>query len=247
MHPKLQVFRIVSGLAWISMFLSTAGGADVLPPLRIAIIGDSTVSTYRPDADGQVSIAGWGQVLSESFVAQVTISNHAASGRSSKSFLSEGRWEPVLKERPDYVLIQFGHNDCPGKGDRTTDPDGDFRDNLRRYIRDARQQQTRPILVTPVARRTFQDGRITSSLTPYVRAMLAVGQEEQVPVIDLNASSTALFERLGDAASADLNCGREGDRTHFSLKGARVMAGLVAKEIPTAAPDLAAYLKSSDP
>lgn len=125
---------------------------DAIPkPLSIALIGDSTMASYaKPPAD-RPDLTGWGQVFGESFEAGVTILNHAASGRSSKSFLSEGRWEPVLAEKPDYVFIQFGHNDQPGKGDRATDPQGDFQDNLRRYVREAQAAGAKPVLVTPVA------------------------------------------------------------------------------------------------
>ena len=114
-----------------------------LPPIKIALIGDSTVASYpKPPAD-RPSLTGWGQVFGLYFHESVEIRNHAVSGRSSKSFLAEGRWEPVLAEKPDYVFIQFGHNDQPGKGDRTTDPGGDFQDNLRKYIDDCPRDRQR--------------------------------------------------------------------------------------------------------
>lgn len=223
--------------AFFLLLSLSAVADDKLPPVKIALIGDSTVASYRPS---EKEIAGWGQMLHESFSDRVTVKNHAASGRSSRSFLREGRWEPVLKEKPDYVFIQFGHNDQPGKGDRTTDPDGDFRDNLRKYVADARAIGAKPILVTPVARRTFRDGKITSSQMPYVKAVLAVGEEQKVPVIDLNAASTELFERLGDEGSADLSCDPN-DRTHFSFKGGREIAKLVVDRLPAAVPELVPY------
>src|SRR5204862_3062889 len=122
-------------------------------------VGDSTMASYaKPPAD-RPTLTGWGQVFGLYLNESVQILNHAASGRSSKSFLREGRWDPVLAEKPDFVFIQFGHNDQPGKGDRTTDPNGDFQDNLRKYIDDARAVGCVPILVRPVARRTFDNGR----------------------------------------------------------------------------------------
>ena len=97
-----------------------------LPPIKISMIGDSTMSSYaKPPAD-RPTLTGWGQVFGLYFNDSVQVHNHAASGRSSKSFLKEGRWEPVLAEKPNYVFIQFGHNDQPGKGDRTTDPNTNF-------------------------------------------------------------------------------------------------------------------------
>jgi lysophospholipase L1-like esterase len=168
--------------------------------------------------------------------------NLAASGRSSKSFIKEGLWTKALEKRPDYVLIQFGHNDCPGKGDRTTDPNGDYRDYLRQYISESRKIGAKPILITPVARRTFADGRITSTLIPYAEAMIAVGKAESVPVVDLHTASVDLFNRLGDEASADLNCSPE-DRTHFSPKGAKAVSALIIERLPQAEPSLKPYLK----
>jgi lysophospholipase L1-like esterase len=212
-------------------------------PVRIALIGDSTMASYaKPPAD-RPDLTGWGQVFGESFDSGITVLNHAASGRSSKSFLSEGRWEPVLAEKPDYVFIQFGHNDQPGKGDRATDPQGDFQDNLRRYVREARAAGTKPVLVTPVARRTFADGKAATTLTPYAEATLKVGKELGVPVVDLHAASFQLFDSLGDAASADLTASAS-DRTHFSRKGGLVIAGLVAAALPKAVPELGERLKA---
>ncbi|MCA9207024.1 MAG: rhamnogalacturonan acetylesterase [Planctomycetales bacterium] len=218
----------------IGVLLSHVSAADEpsanRPPIRIVMIGDSTMASYpNPPAD-RPDLTGWGQVFHEFFEPEVTILNRALSGRSSKSFLAEGAWKKALAEKPDYVFIQFGHNDQPGKGDRATDPNGDFRDNLRRYIRETREARATPILVTPVARRTFQDGKAVTTLTPYAEATLAVASEEKTVVIDLHRASLALYEELGDAASADFSPSVS-DRTHFSRKGARAMAKLVAEEL----------------
>ncbi len=208
----------------------------------IVTVGDSTVCDYPPER----KIYGWGQMLGEFFDDDVRIVNLAQSGRSSKSFIREGRWDKALAVKPDYVFIQFGHNDCPGKGDRTTDPNSDYMDNLRKYVDDTRRIGAEPILVTPVSRRTFgANGKIADSLSPYVRAMIRVGAEKRVPVIDLNARSVELFERLGDAGSAHLSCA-PGDRTHFSAQGARAMAKIVAEGLYTKVPNLQCYLKLGD-
>ena len=219
-----------------------APAADGPSPVRVVVVGDSTVASYKPDP-AKPPIAGWGQVLGESFNDKVEVINLAVSGRSSKSFIKEGRWAKALEQRPDYVLIQFGHNDCPGKGDRTTDPNGDYRDYLRQYISETRKAGARPILITPMARRTFADGKITSTLIPYVEAMIAVGQAENVPVIDLHTASVELFNRLGDEGSADLSNAPD-DRSHFSPKGARKMAELIVERLPKKEPSLGKYLKA---
>jgi lysophospholipase L1-like esterase len=233
-----------SWFAWLCLLTclaQSAPAAESKGPIRIVVIGDSTVSSYKPDR--MPPIAGWGQVIGDAFDDRVNVINLAVSGRSSKSFIREGLWAKALEKQPDYVLIQFGHNDCPGKGDRTTDPNGDFRDYLRQYISESRKIGAKPILITPVARRTFADGRITSTLIPYADAMMAVGKADSVPVVDLHAASVDLFNRLGDDASADLNCAKE-DRTHFSPKGAKVIADLVAERLPQADPSLTPYLRA---
>lgn len=211
--------------------------------VRIALIGDSTVSTYeKPPAD-RPELTGWGQVFGEFFQKRVEVRNFASSGRSSKSFLAEGRWQPVLDCKPDYVFIQFGHNDMPGKGERSTDANGDYQDNLRKYIRETRAAKGKPVLVTSVARRQFssKDGKARTTLTPYVDAMKKVAREEQVPLIDLHAESFALFDRLGDLGSTDYSPIPE-DRSHFSRKGAWAMARFVANALPRAVPELIPWL-----
>lgn len=228
---------------WIFSLAVLPARADERP-IKIAMIGDSTMASYSKPPEDRPSLTGWGQVFELSFNDQVKVSNHAQSGRSSKSFLREGRWEPVLREKPDFVFIQFGHNDQPGKGDRTTDPNGDFQANLRKYIDDARAVGSQPVLVTPVARRIFDNGKAVTTLTPYADAMKKVAAERKVPLVDLHAASFDLFNKLGDAASADLSASVS-DRTHFSRKGATEIAKLVANRLPQDVPALRVYLRST--
>jgi acetyl esterase/lipase len=212
------------------------------PRIRIALIGDSTMASYdKPPAD-RPDLSGWGQVFGEYFTRRVEVINHAKSGRSSKSFIREGLWEKTLAAPADYVFVQFGHNDQPGKGDRATDANGDFQDNLRKYIREARAQGMKPVLVTPVARRTYENGKIHTTLQPYADAMQTVGRETQTPVVDLHAASLALFDKLGDDGSADLSASVS-DRTHFSRKGALAIAKLVTEALPESVPELKPLLK----
>ena len=214
-------------------------------PIRIVLIGDSTVASYPNPPQDRPDLAGWGQVFGECFNDRVTVSNHAQSGRSTKSFIAEGLWQKALDARGDYVFIQFGHNDSHTKdGKPVVDPDTAFPDYLRQYIDQSRAASAKPVLVTPVARRTFVGGKIHTGLQPYADAMLKVGKEKDVPVIDLHAASMALFDRLGDERSADLTASVS-DRTHFSRKGARAMARLVADALPKAVPELQPWLKDS--
>ena len=156
---------LICGVA-IRGALSAAEPAGAPRPVRILLIGDSTVASYpKPPAD-RPDLTGWGQVFGEFFTDNVAILNHARSGASSKSFFQLGLWSKAIAERPDYVFIQFGHNDGPGKGDRSTDPKTEFRDNLRRYIDETRAAGAKPVLVTPVSRRTFKEGKIETTLEP---------------------------------------------------------------------------------
>jgi pectinesterase len=216
------------------------------PAIRILLIGDSTVATYHKRPQDKPDLTGWGQVFDEFFNDDVTVLNHAASGRSSSSFIREGRWKNALKEKADYLFIQFGHNDCPGKGDRETDPATTYQDYLKQYIDEARAAGIQPVLVTPMTRRVFQNGKIRTILRPYAEAMLKVGREKHVPVIDLHQKSVTLFNQLGDAGSAYFSPNKS-DRTHFSGKGARAIARLVVEDIPTQVPDLKPYLKQPAP
>lgn len=200
--------------------------------VRIVLVGDSTVT----DA------SGWGGALARSFGPKVEVVNEAKSGRSSRSYIDEGHWKKALARKGDYVLIQFGHNDQPGKGPaRETDPKSSYREFLRKYIGEARASGARPVLVTSIARRTFgKDGKPRSSLTPYADAVIAVGKETNTPVIDLHALSLAHLAKIGDAASTPLGSDGGKDRTHFSAEGAKVFAAMVADELTRVVPELAA-------
>ncbi len=214
---------------------------DTRPPLRLVLVGDSTVCDYPANQ----ATRGWGQFVEECFKDDaVRVVNLAAEGRSTKTFIREGLWQKALAAKPDYVLIQFGHNDShsPDKPE-ATDAATDYMDYLRRYIDDSRRIGAIPILVTPVARRTFDgQGKITDSLAPYANAMKKVGEEKKVAVIDLHFSSYTLVEKLGPDASAAM-ANKKGDSTHFNEQGARAMAALVVGALPTAEPKLREYLK----
>ena len=217
-----------------------AEGEDAPREIRIAVIGDSTVCEF-PAAS---NIRGWGHFLSPAFQAHVRVINLAKSGRSTKTFIKEGLWTKTLAEKPDFVLIQFGHNDSHARErPESTDAATDYRDFLRRYVDEARAGGSTPVLVTPMHRRNFdKDGKVTHELLPYADAMKAVAKEKKVALVDLHAASGEVFQKLGNAGSADLSCSAT-DRTHFSEKGAKLMAELVLKSLPGAEPRLSVLLK----
>ncbi|WP_417386594.1 rhamnogalacturonan acetylesterase [Gimesia sp.] len=246
MPQPLVRIQLTLIIVLLTSLLSFSSPVQAAPPIRIQLIGDSTVATYNKPPKDRPDMTGWGQIFGEYFTNDVTIFNRAASGRSSSSFIREGRWKKALEEKPDYLFIQFGHNDCPGKGDRETDPATTYQQYLKQYIDEARAANIKPILVTPMTRRRFENGQIWTILRPYADAMIKVGKEKNVPVIDLHKKSVALFNQLGDAGSSDFSPS-ESDRTHFSRKGALEIARLVAEEIPTTVPELKPYLKQPTP
>jgi lysophospholipase L1-like esterase len=226
---------------WIAaaiLLLAGPAAGDEPVRLRVVLCGDSTVATN----------SGWGDAFGKLLAPSAECLNSARSGRSSKSYRDEGHWTKALAQKPAFVLIQFGHNDQPGKGpERETDPATTFRDNLRRYIAEARESGAAPILVTPLSRRIFgDDGKIKSTLTPYAEAAIAVAAEQKVPLVDLHARSIEQLNQLGPAGSTEFNpTTKDGstDRTHLNEKGAATTAKLVADELRKVAPEVAKHLK----
>ncbi|MBM3735838.1 MAG: rhamnogalacturonan acetylesterase [Acidobacteria bacterium] len=197
--------------------------------IRIALAGDSTVT----DA------SGWGKGFAAHMAPRAEVLNFAKSGRSSKSFRDEGHWEKVLAAKPDYVLIQFGHNDQPGKGPaRETDPATTYRELYAAYIREARAAGIRPVLVTSLVRRTFRD----DGLDLYAEAARAVAAGHNVPLIDLYARSRAAVEKLGQAAADTIGPVNDGkpDRTHLNEAGSNLFGAMVAEELGRVVPALRA-------
>ena len=204
--------------------------------IRIVLVGDSTV------ADG----SGWGPGFKKLLNDNAECINTAAGGRSSKSFINEGRWKKALELKPDYVLIQFGHNDQPGKGpERETDPNSTYPEWMNKYITEARAAGTKPILVTSLTRRSFQGGKLQDTLGPYAEAVRKLAEKEKVPLVDLYARSTAVVEKLGQKGADELGPVKDGkpDRTHLNEKGSDETAKLVVEELRNAVPDLASCFK----
>ena len=204
---------------------------------RIVLVGDSTVTDD----------SGWGSGFRHNVTEAVEVVNTAANGRSSKSFIDEGRWAEALAKRGRYYLIQFGHNDEPGKGpERETDPQTTYRANMTRYVDEARGIGATPILVTSLVRRLYkEDGTIRTTQTAYVEVVRALAKEKNAPLVDLHAISLADAESAGDDVWADLSPRDEKgqvDRTHLNAKGSDVVGKMVVDALRTAVPELAPLL-----
>jgi len=204
--------------------------------LRVVLVGDSTVAEK----------SGWGPAFARHLASDAECIDTASGGQSSKSFLDNGRWQKALALKPDWVLIQFGHNDEPGKGpNRETDPETTYRANMTRYVDEARAAGAKPVLITSMTRRNFRDGHIVSTLTPYVEVVKRLAAEKQVPLVDLHARSIAFLEKMGPEAAAVMDPPGvkpgTGDHTHLNERGAEMIAALIVEDLRTAAPDLAAH------
>jgi lysophospholipase L1-like esterase len=200
--------------------------------IKIVLVGDSTVNDQ----------GGWGTGFQASFGPEVEVVNLAKNGRSSKSFRDEGLWAPALDAKPDYILIQFGHNDVPGKGpERETIAATTYRENLARYVEEARAAGAEPVLVTSIVRRNFTaDGKIkVDSLAPYVEAVRALAVEKKTPLMDLYTLTLQQPERLGPAGCAEIDAlDKDGkrDHTHLGPKGRQEIGAMAASELARVVP-----------
>ena len=220
-----------------ALAVSSRSAADEVT--RIVLVGDSTVA----------SGSGWGDGLIKLMAPCVVGINLAVRGRSSKSYRAEGYWQKVLEKKPNWVMIQFGHNDQPGKGPKL-EPDAKttFRENLVRYIDEAKAIGAKPVLVTSLVRRNFDpQGKILPDLlVPYVEAARIVAAEKGVPLIDLYARSVEEMNRIGPVAAVPYDAKSKDpatpDKTHLSNFGETETAKLVAGEIRKVSPELAKNL-----
>ncbi|MET7682915.1 rhamnogalacturonan acetylesterase [Streptomyces sp. NPDC005423] len=209
------------------------GGARGGRNRTLYLAGDSTAaqkySTEAPET-------GWGMALPFFLRRAVRVANHAVNGRSSKSFVDEGRLDAILAVlRPgDLLLVQFAHNDEKSADPaRYTEPWTTYQDHLRLYLDGARRRGARPVLATPVERRRFDaDGNAVPTHGDYPAAMRALAEEEGVALLDIEALSLALWQRLGvEETKVYFNwTATEQDNTHFNPPGAIAVARLVARE-----------------
>ena len=240
-HFKLFLIAVslLIGSAGLLAAVIQMGGislGDILDKRKITVftIGDSTMANKSSNSTER----GWGMLLSW-FIddTQATVSNHAANGRSTRSFINEGRWNTVrsaLREG-DYVLIQFGHNDEKTDASLHTDPQTTFKQNLTRFINETRAAGATPVLLTPIVRRIFgSDGNICHEHEEYAEAMRQLAAQLSVPLIDMTQLS-ACYENIagieGSRALHEYFPGREIDNTHLCQLGAYVTARCVAEQI----------------
>ncbi|MDM5177289.1 GDSL-type esterase/lipase family protein [Massilia sp. DJPM01] len=206
------------------------------------LAGDSTVASY---GTGNYPQQGWGGRIRDYLTTGITVDNRAIGGRSSKSFVDEGRLSSILSviKPGDYLFVQFGHNDGYGDPRLHTDPYTSFKTYLAMYVDLSRQYGAIPVLVTPMGRRRYNDsGRFINDFADRAAAMKQLASEKNVPLIDLNAKSIAFYDGVGVAATADVFLwlaaneyprfpNGVSDDTHFQEYGAGQLARLVVQGI----------------
>ena len=231
------------------LLLAFRPAADDRKP-TIFLVGDSTMSEKPLDKAER----GWGMYFRQYFDAGVDLQNHAMNGRSTRNFRHEGRWAKVLEQlKPgDWVFIQFGHNDSKQEDTaRYAAPQTAYRQNLTRYVQEARAKGANPVLLTPVGRRYFDAaGKRKDDHGEYPGVVKQVAQAQKVPLIDLHETSWAMYSQLGDAGSKPLFWSYQNgadntkfDNTHFSAYGAERVAQLVAQDVKKLNLPLASHLK----
>lgn len=225
-------------------------------PIHIFMIGNSTMAD-KPYANGNPE-KGWGQIFPLYFKEGIRIENFAVNGRSTKSFIDEGRWDEVLQliQSGDYVIIEFGHND-EKKDDprRYADPHNAYRKNLIKFIEETRSKKGIPLLATPIVRRRFDDhGNFYDVHGDYPMVVREIAKEYRVPLLDLHKRTAGMLNEFGKEKSKrlflhistgeykSLPMGKKDD-THLSAYGAFKVCDLAADEIRNSIPELAIYLK----
>jgi len=221
------------------------------------MIGNSTMAD-KPFNDGNPE-KGWGQIIPLYFKEGIKIENHAVNGRSTKSFIDEGRWDSVVSKIKvgDYVIMEFGHNDAK-KDDpkRFADANTDYKWNLEKFINDTREKGGIPILTTPIVRRRFDEqGKFYDVHGDYPKVVRQLSAEMEVMLLDLHKKSEEYIIKLGVERSkkfylhidadeySSLPEGKTDD-THLSPTGAFRICDFAADEIKLKIPQLAKYLKN---
>lgn len=208
--------------------------------MTIYICGDSTAASYAPERG---PITGWGQVLGE-LIPGVTVVNRAMAGRSTKSFLSEGRLTEVEKllQPGDLLLIQFTHNDASNLVWRHTDPHTSFTANLSIFVDTARIHGAAPVLMTPIPRCCWKDGELLDMHGAYPEAIRRLATIRGTALLDICEEGMKSLREMDEEASQLLymnvapglypaypNGSR--DDTHTQRAGAELYARIAAEQL----------------
>lgn len=225
-------------------------------PVTVFMVGDSTMAEKKDPENNPER--GWGMALPGVFNDKVTVANYAVNGRSTRSFIDEGRWDTIIRKVApgDYVIIQFGHNDSKYKDPRRyTNPWTAYRSNLEKFVQETRARSAHPVICSSIARRTFNEfGTLVDTHGPYPFVARMVARELKVPFLDLQQKtedwitdlgpedSKAYFMHLEPGEWDRFPEGREDD-THLRKEGAYAVSVFAAEELRDQQVPLAGYLK----
>lgn len=203
--------------------------------VTVWMIGDSTMAAKSADRSPE---SGWGEGLKAFVKPGVVVKNRAASGRSTLSYINEGRWKTVIDSiKPgDYLIIQFGHNDQKENPKLHTDPFGSFQDNIRMFIESARKKGATPIVCTSIVRRHFDGkGNLKDTHGDYIKGAWEVALATHTPCVDMEASTRTLVTKSGPEGSKKYYTFTESvqDSTHVSHYGAAEFARLFVNDLRT--------------
>lgn len=247
--------KIFKQLAAVIAMLAAA--TVTIAETTIFMAGDSTMSIKEVKDYPET---GWGVPFAVFFDEGIQVDNRAKNGRSTRTFIEEGRWAGIVEAMVpgDYVIIQFGHNDeSEHKKDRYTTPQ-QYQANLSRFIDDVRKAGAEPILMSPITRRYFESESKIRHTHPYAPLVRAVAATEKVVFIDMEVITRDYFQAMGDRDSAlrfmhiapglhpNYPVGVRDD-THLNQMGAREVAQLVLAELQKHSHPLAQRLRTPDP
>lgn len=248
MKIKLQlIFILLAGFAVCSSFVLWKKQKPVF-----YIIGDSTVR--NGDGSGKNQQWGWGSFIADHFdTTKIAIRNHAIGGRSSRTFITEGRWDKILAtlKKGDYVIMQFGHNDAgplddtarargtiKGIGDESKEIYNPIAKKqelvytygwyMRKYIRDAKAKGAIAIVCSPIPRNNWKERKVTRSSESYTKWAREVAEQESACFIDLNEIVASKYEEMG---AENVKPFFPVDHTHTNIDGAKLNAEIVINAI----------------
>ncbi|WP_010680972.1 SGNH/GDSL hydrolase family protein [Acetivibrio cellulolyticus] len=248
--PNVDYLKIYQTSEPVSTDSATPTPAASAPPTSegiptVYLAGDSTVQSYNSSYYPQ---AGWGQMIYNYFTPDVYFVNKAIAGRSSKSFVVDGRLDEILNviKKDDYLFIQFGHNDATiSNPERYAAPYTTYKEYLAKYIDGAREKGAIPILITPVARLNYNNGTYKNDFPDYCTAMKQVADEKNCAIIDLMTKSLDYYATLdyNTVYKFYMVSSNGTDYTHFTETGAKEIAEIVSQSVKELNVPISKYVK----
>lgn len=215
--PRVSIY-----ITFLLLTLGTMGCDGIKYDATIALIGDSTVTNNE----------GWGGRFANSINKRIRVENFSIGGASSKSWYDSRSMKPVIAIKPDYVFIQFGHNDVAGKGiHRETDPNSSYKEYLTLYVNESIAAGAKPIILSSLAPRKFDtNGNLKHELDDYAEAARSIAQELNVVFIGLHSLTFNYFNKIGMNESMRYNLNGT-DSTHLNKKGGDLISSMILDEL----------------